>query len=186
MRGVLAEQAVVHTQVQPRLAQLRNALVGWWPRQIAYDVEEVVTSDDSKIGHVAEVRDRHLIVEHGVLKKTRHAIPETFAYTTDGEQIVRLSVSKEIVESSPKLENGSIDTHAVAVHFGLAEDTPAPETTRMRWLACNRSTRRESTTPHSIIAYLWLDRHPAWCILSARPDVQDDVSAHRAQSVDGG
>src|SRR5438270_646103 len=39
MRGVLAEQAVVHTQVQPRLAQLRNALVGWWPRQIAYDVE---------------------------------------------------------------------------------------------------------------------------------------------------
>jgi hypothetical protein len=89
---------------------------------------EVVTSDDSKIGHVAEVRDRHLIVEHGVLKKTRHAIPETFAYTTDGEQIVRLSVSKEIVESSPKLENGSIDTHAVAVHFGLAEDTLAPET----------------------------------------------------------
>jgi len=89
---------------------------------------EVFTSDDCKIGHVAEVRDRHLIVEHGLLKKTRHAVPETFAYPTDGEQIVRLSLSKEIVETSPKLENGSIDTRAVAEHFGLAEGTPAPET----------------------------------------------------------
>jgi len=89
---------------------------------------EVVTSDDSKLGHVVEVRDQHLIVEHGLLKKTKHAVPETFAHTSDDEQIVRLSVSKEIVESSPKLENGSIDTQAVAEHFGLAEGTPAPET----------------------------------------------------------
>jgi len=89
---------------------------------------EVVTSDDSKLGHVVEVRDKHLIVEHGLLKKTKHAVPETFAHTSDDEQIVRLSVSKEIVESSPKLENGSIDTQAVAEHFGLADGTPAPET----------------------------------------------------------
>ena len=89
---------------------------------------EVVTSDDSKLGHVIEVRDQHLIVEHGLLKKTKHAVPETFAHTSDDEQIVRLSVSKEIVESSPRLENGSIDTEAVAEHFGLAGGTPAPET----------------------------------------------------------
>jgi hypothetical protein len=82
---------------------------------------EVVTSDDCKLGHVVEVRERHLIVEHGLLKKTRHAVPEAFAHTSDDEQIVRLSVSKGIVESSPKLDNGSIDTHAVAEHFGLAE-----------------------------------------------------------------
>jgi hypothetical protein len=82
---------------------------------------EVVTSDDSKIGHVVEVRERHLIVEHGLLKKTRHAVPEELAHTSDDEQIVRLSVSKEIVESSPKLDNGSIDTQAVAEHFGLVE-----------------------------------------------------------------
>jgi hypothetical protein len=91
---------------------------------------EVVTSDDSKIGHVVEVRDRHVIIEHGLLIKTRHAVPETFAHTSDGDQIVRLSVSKEIVESSPKLENGSIDTQAVAEHFGLAEVTPAPDLLR--------------------------------------------------------
>jgi hypothetical protein len=89
---------------------------------------EVVTSDDCKIGHVAEVRNRHVIVEHGLLKKTRHAVPETFVHATEDEQIVRLSVSKEIVETSPKLDNGSIDTQAVAEHFGLAAGTPAPET----------------------------------------------------------
>ena len=89
---------------------------------------EVVTSDDCKIGHVVAVENGHLIIEHGLLKKTKHAVPETFAYPDEGEQTVRLSVSKEIVESSPKLDNGSIDTQAVAEHFGLAEGTPAPDT----------------------------------------------------------
>jgi hypothetical protein len=89
---------------------------------------EVVTSDDCKFGHVVAVENGHLIIEHGMLKKTKHAVPETFAYLDESEQTVRLSVSKEIVESSPKLDNGSIDTQAVAEHFGLAEGTPAPDT----------------------------------------------------------
>ena len=89
---------------------------------------EVVTSDDCKVGHVVALEDGHLIIEHGLLKKTKHAVPETFAYPDESEQTVRLSVSKEIVESSPKLDNGSIDTQAVAEHFGLAEGTPAPDT----------------------------------------------------------
>jgi len=89
---------------------------------------EVVTSDDCKIGHVVAVENGHLIIEHGLLKKTKHAVPETFAYPDESEQTVRLSVSKEIVESSPKLDNGSIDTQAVAEHFGLVEGTPAPDT----------------------------------------------------------
>ena len=89
---------------------------------------EVVTSDDCKIGHVVAVENGHLIIEHGLLKKTKHAVPETFAYPDESEQTVRLSVSREIVESSPKLDNGSIDTQAVAEHFGLAEGTPAPDT----------------------------------------------------------
>jgi hypothetical protein len=89
---------------------------------------EVVTSDDCKIGHVTEVRDGHVIVEHGLLKKTRHAVPEAFVHTDDAEKMIRLSVSKEIVESSPKVENGSLETQAVAEHYGLASGTPAPET----------------------------------------------------------
>jgi hypothetical protein len=89
---------------------------------------EVVTSDDCKMGHVVAVENGHLIIEHGLLKKTKHAVPETFAYPDHAEETVRLSVSKEIVESSPKLDNGSIDIQAVAEHFGLAEGTAAPDT----------------------------------------------------------
>lgn len=89
---------------------------------------DVVTSDDCKYGHVVDVQGGHLIVEHGTLRKTKHAVPETFAHVDEAEKIVRLSVSKEIVDGSPKIENGSIDAQAVAEHYGLAEGTPAPET----------------------------------------------------------
>jgi hypothetical protein len=89
---------------------------------------QVVTSDDCKFGRVVGVEDDHLIIEHGTLKKTKHAVPQTFAHTDDSEETVRLSVPKDIVESSPKLENGTIDRNAVAIHYGLAEGTPAPET----------------------------------------------------------
>jgi hypothetical protein len=89
---------------------------------------EVVTSDDCKFGQVVEVRDGNLIVEHGTLRKSKYAVPETFAHTDETERTVRLSISKEIVEGSPKIENGSIDSDAVGIHYGLAEATPAPET----------------------------------------------------------
>jgi hypothetical protein len=89
---------------------------------------EVVTSDDCKIGHVTAVKDGHVIIEHGLLKKTKHAVPETFAYSDEAEQTVRLTVSKEIVESSPKIEDDWVDKPAVAEHFGLAEGTTAPDT----------------------------------------------------------
>ena len=89
---------------------------------------EVVTSDDCKFGHVVGVESGHVIVEHGTLRKAKHAIPETFVHVDPAEETVRLSVSKEIVENSPKLENGSFDHQAVAEHYGLAEATPAPET----------------------------------------------------------
>src|SRR2546423_2742835 len=89
---------------------------------------DVGTSDDCKFGQVVDVQDGHLIVEHGTLRKSKYAVPETFAHTAESEQTVRLSVSKDIVEASPKIENGSIDSEAVAVHYGLAEGTAAPET----------------------------------------------------------
>jgi hypothetical protein len=55
-------------------------------------------------------------------------VPQTFAHADVSEETVRLSLSKELVVSSPKVENGSLDTQAVAEHYGLAEGTPAPET----------------------------------------------------------
>jgi hypothetical protein len=92
------------------------------------DGYQVVTSDDCKFGHVVGREGDHLIIEHGTLKKTKHAVPETFAHVDDGEEVVRLSVPKQIVEDSPKLENDTIDEQAVAQHYGLAEGEPAPET----------------------------------------------------------
>ena len=89
---------------------------------------EVITSDEHTIGHVVGVQDGNLIVEHGHLRKTRHAIPVTFAHADESEQVVRVSVSKAIVEDSPKVDNGTVDRKAVAEHYGLAEGYVAPET----------------------------------------------------------
>jgi hypothetical protein len=89
---------------------------------------EVITSDGSSYGQVVGVRGGNLIVEHGTLRKSRHAVPETFAETNEHEQTVRLSVSKEIVDTSPKLAGDSIDEQAVAEHYGLAQATAAPQT----------------------------------------------------------
>jgi len=89
---------------------------------------EVITSDDSKAGRVTEVKGDNLIIEHGLLVKRRHAVPKVLAHADDSEKVVRLSVSSELVENSPKIDNGHVDQRAVAQHYGLAAGEPAPET----------------------------------------------------------
>jgi hypothetical protein len=89
---------------------------------------EVVGSDDHKVGKVAAVEGDLLIVEGGLLHKTKHAVPTTFAYPDDDEQVVRLTVSKDLVDNSPALKNGDVDRRAVAEHYGLAEGFEAPDT----------------------------------------------------------
>ena len=89
---------------------------------------EVITSDDRKAGRVVEVRGDNVIVEHGLLRKTRQAIPKPFVHTDESEKVIRLSVPSEVVETSPKLEDENVDERAVAAHYGLAAGDPAPET----------------------------------------------------------
>jgi hypothetical protein len=89
---------------------------------------EVITSDDSKLGPVVAVEGDLLVVEGGKLRKSRHAIPKAFAHGDDGERIVRLSVSKELVEDSPAVKDGEFDHRAVAAHYGLAAGYDDPET----------------------------------------------------------
>jgi hypothetical protein len=89
---------------------------------------EVITSDDRKAGHVVEVEGDNLIIEHGLVLKKRHAVPTVLAHPNESEQVVRLSVSSDLVDASPKVENGEVDQRAVAEHFGLAAGEPAPET----------------------------------------------------------
>jgi hypothetical protein len=56
----------------------------------------------------------NLIVEHGVLRKSRHAVPWSAVEIDDAEQKARTSLSKELIVTSPKLENGSLDEQAIA------------------------------------------------------------------------
>ena len=88
---------------------------------------EVVGSDDGKLGHVVEIDGDFLIAEEGTLRKKRHAIPKAFAHPDDGEQVVRLTVSKELVEDSPTFKEGELDRQAAAAHYGLAEASDEPE-----------------------------------------------------------
>jgi len=89
---------------------------------------EVITSDDRKAGRVTEVKADNLIIEHGLLLKKRHAVPKVLAHADEAEKVVRLSVSSELIENSPKVDNGHVDQQAVARHYGLAAGEPAPET----------------------------------------------------------
>ena len=89
---------------------------------------EVITSDERELGRVVEVTDDNLIIEHGLLRKSRHAIPRAFAKPDVAEQVVRLTVSEDLVSTSPKVEDDSFDERAVAQHYGLAAGETAPET----------------------------------------------------------
>src|SRR3954470_22386104 len=89
---------------------------------------EVISSDDKKVAEVVEVKGSNLIVERGLLRKTRHAIPQVFAEPDGSERIIRLTVSENVVDASPKLDNGAVDETAVADHYGLAAGNPSPGT----------------------------------------------------------
>jgi len=89
---------------------------------------DVIGSDDGKLGQVVEIDGDFLIVEEGTLRKKRHAIPTAFAHADDGEQVVRLTVSKELVEDSPTFKEGELDRKATAAHYGLAEGYDEPQT----------------------------------------------------------
>jgi hypothetical protein len=93
------------------------------------DGYEVITSDDEKLGRVARVEDGYLIVEHRhLLKERHHAIPMAFAHADDSEKVVRLSVSKTLIEDGPEVRDGEFDRQELAEHYGLAEGAVAPET----------------------------------------------------------
>ena len=88
---------------------------------------DVVTSDDHRAGHVVELRGDWLIIESGTLRKSRHAVPREFAHVSDGENTIRLTVAKDILDDSPKL-NGEFDERLVAEHYGVVPGTAEPPT----------------------------------------------------------
>ena len=89
---------------------------------------EVVTVDDDKIGKVVGETGNFLIIEQGALLKSKHALPLEFAHVDESQQKVRVTVPKEIVSDSPKIDDENFDESLTAEHYGLApSDGPGTE-----------------------------------------------------------
>jgi hypothetical protein len=81
--------------------------------------QDVVSSDDHKLGTVVAEHDGCVVVESGHVFKSRHAIPTDFIHEHDG--VLRATVGKEVVDESPKVDADSFDVNAVRMHYGLIE-----------------------------------------------------------------
>jgi len=89
---------------------------------------DVVTFDDKKVGTVAGESGDYLIVEHGLIRKSKRALPRQFAHLDDEAQQVRTTVGKDIFFDSPEVD-GEVDERAVQKHYGLTP-SEAPGTER--------------------------------------------------------
>jgi hypothetical protein len=88
---------------------------------------EAITFGDEHAGTVVGREGQFLIVEQGTIFKHRRPVPETFATVDESAGVVRLTVSKHILESAPEAKPG-VDEVAAAEHYGLADGFAAPET----------------------------------------------------------
>ena len=79
--------------------------------------DAVVTSDDHKLGTVVDERDSCVIIESGHVFKTKHAIPREFLHEVDGQ--LRATVTKDVVDDSPKVDLDNWDCSNVRLHYGL-------------------------------------------------------------------
>ena len=81
---------------------------------------DVLTFDDHKAGHVVGREGSFIVVEHGAIFKHRRPVPESFATVDDDARTVRLTISKEILETAPEVRDAGVDERAAAQHYGLA------------------------------------------------------------------
>jgi hypothetical protein len=79
--------------------------------------QTVVSNDDHKLGTVIAERDDCVIVESGHIFKAKHAIPRDFLHEVDG--VLRATVTKGIIDDSPKIDLEHWDCAAVRLHYGL-------------------------------------------------------------------
>ena len=84
------------------------------------DGYDVLTFDDHKAGHVVGREGSFIVVEHGAIFKHRRPVPETFATVDDESRTVRLTISKDILETAPEIRDAGLDEQAAAQHYGLA------------------------------------------------------------------
>lgn len=90
---------------------------------------ELVTADEKRLGHVVGTYGNFVIVEHGHLLKKRHAVPQTFVEVREDERVVWTTLSKQLIEESPKVpDDGDVDEEEIAAYYGLAEAYEQPGT----------------------------------------------------------
>jgi hypothetical protein len=114
---------------------------------------DVVANDDQKIGHVLGTEKGYLIVESGLLRKSKHAVPLDMARTDDDEKVVRLTVSKEMVDGGPTVEDGG--WQAVDDYYGrsaglegqAAADIPQADQQRAEMRESLAGPEQELTSP---------------------------------------
>ncbi len=89
---------------------------------------EVIASDGESVGTVVGEAVENLVVEHGTLLKSRHAIPRALAQIDEDAHVVRTTIAKRVIDESPKLDADG-DEAAIAGYYGLAGggDSPATE-----------------------------------------------------------
>jgi hypothetical protein len=83
---------------------------------------DVATSDDERWGHVVGESGENLIVEHGHLRKHKHALPRTFIHVDADARLVRTTLSKDLLANSPRLDDDDVGEDQIAAYYGLSED----------------------------------------------------------------
>lgn len=144
--------------------------------------QDVVTVDGHKLGRVVAERDEIAVVEHGLLRKTRHAIPEELLHEADGT--LRATVAKQIVDSSPAVDGDRFDREAVLEHYGLIGPTvvdPDPDGLD----SAETMGAREGVTPAPVerLATLAGESDPSFerpAVFDKRPGGADDPSGTTA------
>lgn len=103
---------------------------------------DVVALGDDKVGSALGTENGYLIVESGMLRKTRHAVPLDMARTDEDEQVVRLTISKEMVEEGPNVDDG--DWQAVSDYYGRSAELEGQTATDRPTADQERAEMRDS------------------------------------------
>jgi hypothetical protein len=88
-----------------------------------YDVISV--PDDKRLGTVVREESDYIVFEHGTFRKQHHAIPRTTVEVDAEQREIRTSLSKELIEDSPKVGDGGLDRDALARHYGAPDTSEA-------------------------------------------------------------
>jgi hypothetical protein len=113
------------------------------------DGYDVITFDDEKVGRMVGRSGSYLVVEHGAIFKHRRPVPATFATVDDVAQVVRLTVSKEILETAPEVHDGVLDEQAAAEHYGIV-DGPLPLDDRLDGMLSDRDEAEQMERAESM------------------------------------